>query len=1106
MDAEKQCLNLEGPKNGAGGFCLSAVHEVLQQLDSSRKLEALGRSLSMFESQLRSLELIYHVQSALAFEFGLHGALAEGCAIAAGTVGDANGLSMDPNSAASGMSDIFSVNSDCFVDRELVRALAWQANCQQEAVRKELRVYQRAVSDRLSLAAKRAKTRDPEAPPPPPIPAAASGGRSTQATATQGPAVGGAALFQKLSHQQLQHQQSLPQPPGNRQASLGNADVLPTVDERIYCLDEREEAARKAQLDKLSTLINPETGGISISPISVVGVFQQLMVAAADWRVRRVALEAMSRSPLDVLWRLLQNSRVLDCLHNWLQDALADHQLTMLKLLLSTMTCLPMRRDLLKGSKLEAALEGLAYAGSQRGGGGGAAAAAAAVGNDGGPALVVRNRFGDAAAAVLAEWRKDPDHITVLRRAGAHVPETIPAAAAASTAVAARVGGVLFDAKGKGGVAAAAAASAAAGAAAPPVPGSRLLGAAAAKDGMRKRALSSPRPMGDARASPKPRVAEVNGLITAVSGKSAAPILALAASAAATAGTSGRGHSGTAGGGSSGVLRRDSLAAAAPSLPVQQPVDMTAKLGEKGPADPDVVAGFRSRFGDGSVRRSQLARPARIPSASNAAATREASPEPVAAPSGSLAATGREGKSRDTAGRDPSEERPSAAAAAAAVSGHSGGSTTLVDLELGPDALARLRAERQSQRQAAALAALQAEARRHPEVVYSELVFEEKMKAFRQVQAARALEEQQRTPHPDDVRRAHQSMKATVPWSGPPPRIWLPDDQPAGGRGEESEERQQAKVRQQRPKVSYPSKDCIPDSPAEPPPSAQQQQQQQLPPRAIPWFPAVDGEEVALDWFRQNLVLWERGIRRAEHVLPPALLHRHLELHPKHLPPQYAATANLASGAPSRSAAARHNNKQSPQGPPPPPPLAAPAKLGEVSPQHTALAPLPQQQLQPSLLQLQPQIQLIEASAAVAAPWTTAVAADQHALPPLQQLQPQERKAKWSLMPPVPPPAAAPVQLGMMPTMLPLHVQPPPVQQAYESHGRTNGGLSYYDNYGAQGYGHKQTRLEEKGRSLHHDGPVQGEYGGPAGGYGAGEAYGGLHYVKQDQDYQGAWR
>ncbi|GIL61085.1 hypothetical protein Vafri_15477 [Volvox africanus] len=780
MDAEKQSSNPEGPKNGAGGFCLSAAHEVLQQLDSSRNLEALGHSLSVFENQLKSVQLIYRLQSALALEFGLHGALAEGCAIATGAVGDANGLSMDPNSAASGMPDIFSVNSDCFVDRELVRALAWQANCQQEAVRKELRAYQRAVSDRLSLAAKRAKPRDPEAPPP----AAASGGRSTQATATQGPAAGGAAPYQKGSQQELQQQQSLPQPPGDRQPSLGNADVMPTVDERIYCLDEREEAARKAQLAKLSTLINPETGGISTSPISVVGVFQQQMMSSSDWRVRRVALEAMSRSPLDVLWRLLQNSRVLDCLHNWLQDAVADHQFTMLKLLLSTMTCLPMRRDLLKGSKLEAALEGLAYAGGQQSGGGGgaAAAAAAAAGNDGGPALVMRNRFGDAAAAVLAEWRKDPDHVTLLRRAGGHVPEIIPAAAAASTAVAARVGGVGFDAKSKGGVAAAAAASAAAGAAAPPVPGSRLLGAAAAaKDGMRKRALSSPRPMGDARASPKPRVAEANGQISAASGKNAALIPALAASAAA-AGTSGRGNSGTAGGGSSGVLRRDSLAAAAPSVPVQQAVDMTAKLGEKGPADPDVVAGFRSRFGDGSVRRSQLARPARIPSASNAAATREASPEPVAAPSGSSAATGREGKFRGTAGRDPSEERPSAAAAAA-VGGHPGGTPTLMDSELGPDALARLRAERQAQRQAAALAALQAEARRHPEVMYSEQVFEEKMKAFRQVQAARELEEQQRALRPDDVRRAHQSMRATVPWPGPPPKIWLPEDQPAGGRG-----------------------------------------------------------------------------------------------------------------------------------------------------------------------------------------------------------------------------------------------------------------------------------------------------------------------------------
>ncbi|GIL90465.1 hypothetical protein Vretimale_17636 [Volvox reticuliferus] len=1112
MDAEKQSTNQEGLKIGAGGFCLSAAHEVLQQLGSSRNSVALKHSLSVFENQLKSVQLIYSLQSALALEFGLHGALAEGCAIAAGVVGDANGLSMDPNSAASGMPDIFSVNSDCFVDRELVRALAWQANCQQEVVRKELRAYQRTVSDRLSLAAKRTKPRDPDAPPPlppPPLSAAAPGVRSTPASATHISAAGPAAPHQKGS--QPQQQQSLPQPPGERQASLGNVDVImPAVDERMYCLDEKEEATRKAQLAKLSTLINPETGGISI-PISVVGVFQQQMVASSDWRVRRVALEAMSRSPLDVLWRLMQNSRVLDCLHNWLQDALTDHQFTMLKLLLSTMACLPMRRDLLKGSKLEAALEGLAYVGPQRYGGGGAAAAAA--GNDSGATLVMRNRFGDLAAAVLAEWRQDPDHATLLRRAGAHVQDTTPAAAAATTAVAARVGGIVSDPKGKGANAAAAAAGSAAtaaGAAAPPVPGSRLLGAAAAaKDGMRKRALSSPRPMGDARASPRPRVAEVNGPV--IAGSSGSGKNAAVTAAAVGSGGRGRGLGGTAGGGSSGVLRRDSLASAAPSLPVQQPVDMTAKLGEKGPADPDVVAGFRSRFGDGSVRRSQLARPARIPSASNAAGAREASPELMAAPSGP-AATGRDGKSRGAAGRDPSPERPSTTAAA--VGGHPGGFTTVVDSELGPDALARLRAERQAQRQAAALAALQAEARRHPEVLASELEFQQKMNAFRQVLAARQSE-QQRTLRPDEVRRAHQSMRETVPWSDPPPRIRLPDDQPDGGRGEESEERQrQARVRQERPKVSYPNKDSIPDSPAEPPPSAHQQQQpqQQLPPRAIPWFPAVDGEEVALDWFRQNLVLWERGIRRAEHVLPPAILHRHLELHPKHLPSQYAVPTNPAPGVPSRSAAARHNNNQSPQHPPPPPPpaMAAPPKRGEVNSQHVALVPPPpqQQQPQPPLLQLQPQFQMIETSAAVATPWTTAVAAEQHALPPLQQQQPLERKAKWSLMSPaLPPPAAvaaAPVQLGMMSTLLPLHVQPSQVQQAYEPHGRANGGQPYYDNYGP--YRHRQTRMGEKGRSLHHDGPVQGEYGGPAGEYGAGVAFGGQHYVKQQQDFQGAWR
>ncbi|GLC72344.1 hypothetical protein PLESTF_001237500 [Pleodorina starrii] len=902
MDAEEQNAEQRVPAKGSIGFSLPAGRDVLGALSSLQfvaddpRKKALASSLDEYERQLNSIESLYRVQTTLALEFGLHDALAEGCADAVGNLAE---LSADLHAFAAASPDVFpfSVTGD-FLDRELVRALSYRAGCPQEAVRKELRAFQKATVDRLRLAAKRAKAQGQDPLPPPAVGVSTTPSFLRSSAPPQpSPQPLGSAVSQQPRNR---GQPSLPP----QQHEQQHAVVVPVMDGRLYCWDETEEAARKAQLGKLAGLLNPDTGGISKDPISTVGVFQQQMPAWLDWRVRRAALEAMSRSSLDVLWRLLQNSKVLDSLHVWLQEALADHQGTMMRLLLGTMEGLPMPRYLLKGSRLEAALEGLASGGRHGGGGGGGG------GDDGSSSADMRRRFGGAAAAVLAEWRQDPDQTTILRRAGGVVPDA-PAAAAMRTASSAQ----------------AAAAAAAAGAAKPAIPGSRLLGTAAAKDVMRKRGLSMPRAQSDARPAARPRVMEapaaaaaaaagVGGSGAPASGGGGAP--GGSGGGGAAGGASGRGvgvgvrpgggANGTADGGSAAAAaaaaapsgpKRAPLASATTARPAKAQVDMTAKLGEKGPADPDVVAGFRSRFGDGSVRRSQLARPARVvaaappAAATAAAAVREPSPGP-----------------------GPAQSRAAEAAS-------SGSDATTVS-ELGPEELARLRSERMAKRQTTALLALQGEARRHPEVAAAEAEFQERLRAKREGR----VEEAQRLLPPEELRRRLATMRETAPWLDPPPEVQLqPDDTPAGT-GEESVERLEREQERQRvAKVSYPSGDRVPDSPAEPARQQQQQQQQQAPLRTLPWVPSVDSEEGAIDWFRQNRVLWERGARRAELVLPPALLHKHLELAPELLPPHLAAPPPAAPAQPPAFGAAHPKPPQphhrSQHALPPPPPLGS---------------------------------------------------------------------------------------------------------------------------------------------------------------------------------------
>lgn len=115
-----------------------------------------------------------------------------------------------------------------------------------------------------------------------------------------------------------------------------------------------------------------------------------------------------------------------------------------------------------------------------------------------------------------------------------------------------------------------------------------------------------------------------------------------------------------------------------------------------GLTDPDVVAGFRSRVGNGPIRRSQLTRPAKAPDVAPSAATANTAPRDgttgLLSPAiGAGAALGDDVVTAGPAPYDPLAP-PSAAAGG-------GGGVTARDLEgeLDADDVARLRAERTAQ-------------------------------------------------------------------------------------------------------------------------------------------------------------------------------------------------------------------------------------------------------------------------------------------------------------------------------------------------------------------------------------------------------------------------
>ncbi|PNW70236.1 hypothetical protein CHLRE_17g711457v5 [Chlamydomonas reinhardtii] len=906
-----------------GAFSLSAARELASKLagfanesSSPPQRDAVLASVDLFQEQLNKLEALRNRQDALAVELSLNGAETTSSEAAAGTAlaspgpAEAQTQKDAADAAASAMPDVFSV-SDQVLDREHVRALAWAAACPQEAVRKEARAFTKAISDRLSLASKR--TKGPErdrapmlagghggdvraggAPAPFNPAAAARPGHGMHAGAAAGAGPGAAAVAHAAS--------------GGPGAGRWGTDAGGAAGGSWFVFDDAEEAARAAQLAKIGSLLLPDTGGIAGVPISVVNIFQQQMAACGDWRVRRAALEALRRTALDVLWRLLQNSRVLDCLAAWLQDALWDGQATMLRLLLDVMAGLPMRRDLLKGSKLEAVLEGLSaplgweLKGLKAGGVTGAAAAA----EEPGSVVGLQRRFGGAAAAVLGEWRKDPDAATILRRSGSTaVPDAPPGAPVPGSRLLGAAAPAELQRLSKrpmplaGTTAAAAAAAAGAGGGLGPVPG---LGAAGSR-------LLAP---GDTRGGPRQRTVQE------------LPLPPLAAAAGA--------------GGGGGALRR---AAGGVGVGVSGPAvkDMTAKLGETGRVDTDVVLGFRSRVGDGAVRRSQI-------SMGQPRAGAGAGAVGGAAGTGRLGGGGGMGAlgSGTSSGSLDGVALPGVlsgltlpaglGAVLGGESGGGGGGGEVDEQELNAAAVARLRAEREAQRQVAALVA---EARRQVEVAVAEKAFRERAESHRLAVSRRAAEELQKTQEKQQAAaKAVADMRETVAWgSGPPLLVMTSTPEPA--KGEESVDKtERTRVRRQTTKVVYRTRDLVPDTPGEPKDSGGGKDGGGSSPaakasaavgaRPFPWLPVAEAGDTdgRMDWWRQNLVLWELGVRLADYVLPPALLHKHLGLDAELLPPQYA-------------------------GPPAPPPLAMLRQLqataAVAAPQPTAnavaAAPLP---------------------------------------------------------------------------------------------------------------------------------------------------------------------
>ncbi|KAG2489066.1 hypothetical protein HYH03_012502 [Edaphochlamys debaryana] len=846
--------------------------------------DAALKACIVFHKQLEELPRIWERQAKLLVEVGLRP-----------PKDDADETNEKPADAAldvHALPDVLAVSSDA-LDGQRLQALAWKANYPQEGVRKELRAFAKVVRDRLGQAAKAAKV------------SLATPGQATANPAGPGPKEWGSASRAPYSLTAGFSGGSGAQQPGEAREAAGAAAISE---------DERQLAA---QLAKLATVLVPETGGIAGMPISAVGVFTQLLLQSADWRLRRAMLEAVGRSGPEVLGRLAQNSRVLDALQAWIQEAQVDNQATMLRLIMAALACLPMRRELLRGSKLEAALEALAAPVGAPGPGGAPA----------GPGLdEMRRRFGGAAAGVLSDWRRGAD-APAPRRAAWPPPSN-----------GARLLGLLGQSSGGLGAAGAAGAATAlrqapAGLAQPTAAAAeaaaRVTAAAAAAAAAAHAAQVAEAEATATAEQPPPAVAAANGVGGGGGGGAAKrPLPALPApprGALVEARGAPRPRVGGGGGGGGGGVQ-----------------DMTAKLGERGSAaDADVVPGFRSRVGDGRVRRSGiLARPTKAagptpgpgpagPGPGSGPALAPQHPQHTAqprmgvagaaagewgqGPSGSDPAGpagpgpgslyGAAGSAAAGAGAGASRWGPAAVPAAAAAPA----APVPYTLPYAPDPGDAGLAAGQRPYGRRLLAQAEAEARRQPDVAAAVGEFWERAASLARARAAR-VEREAAELRPEAVWAGVVAMREGLAWV-PPPALAVQraaEEQPPG-LGEESGERaERARAQQSAPRVYYPTREHVPPSPAEPPPGPGGDGQ--APVRPIPWCPPLDQEGGTADCIRQNDAMWAKGVRLPEYVVQPALLDRVLTGLMEQRPPPQPQPAPLYPQLPQP-----HAHTQAPQ-------------------------------------------------------------------------------------------------------------------------------------------------------------------------------------------------
>ncbi len=194
---------------------LDQFKEAVLQLDPGPNRDALINSISVATTQLQKLRDLEATQERLAREYGVDLSQEAENATPATVLGSEEVLNVH---------EIFTVTD--VLDTDHIRGLAWQAQMPPEAVRKELRAFQKSVAERLAQAVR----------------------RTGNAKGAQDGAVG-----------------ALQQHPARPVSVPGVGQGSSLVDD-----PEAAAAARATMFVKLAKLVSPDTGGIMPTPISTV--------------------------------------------------------------------------------------------------------------------------------------------------------------------------------------------------------------------------------------------------------------------------------------------------------------------------------------------------------------------------------------------------------------------------------------------------------------------------------------------------------------------------------------------------------------------------------------------------------------------------------------------------------------------------------------------------------------------------------------------------------------------------------------------------------------------------------------------------------------------